>query len=79
MLSWSNEQFEKINQLKEQYFKNGNPVVSMDTKKKELLGSLYRDRNLYTTGVIEVYDHDFPYLADGIVIPHAIYDLKFNK
>jgi len=29
--------------------------------------------------VIEVYDHDFPYLADGIVIPHAIYDLKYNK
>ncbi len=29
-----NEQFEKINQLKEQYFKDDNPVVSMDTKKK---------------------------------------------
>jgi len=29
-----NEQFEKINQLKEQYFNDGNPVVSMDTKKK---------------------------------------------
>jgi predicted GNAT family acetyltransferase len=29
-----NEQFEKINQLKEQYIKDGNPVVSMDTKKK---------------------------------------------
>jgi len=29
-----NEQFEKITQLKEQYFKDGNPVVSMDTKKK---------------------------------------------
>ena len=29
-----NEQFEKINQLKEQYLKDGNPVVSMDTKKK---------------------------------------------
>ncbi len=74
-----NEQFEKINQLKEQYLKDGNPVVSMDTKKKELLGNLYRDGHVYTTGVIEVYDHDFPYLADGIVIPHAIYDLKFNK
>ena len=29
-----NEQFEKINQLKEQYFIDGNPVISMDTKKK---------------------------------------------
>ena len=29
-----NEQFEKIMQLKEQYFLDGNPVISMDTKKK---------------------------------------------
>ena len=29
-----NEQFEKIAQLKEQYFTDGNPVVSMDSKKK---------------------------------------------
>jgi len=29
-----NEQFEKITQLKEQYFLDGNPVISMDTKKK---------------------------------------------
>ena len=29
-----NEQFEKIVQLKEQYLLDGNPVVSMDTKKK---------------------------------------------
>jgi hypothetical protein len=25
-----------------------------------------------------VYDHDFPYLADGVVIPHTIYDLEDN-
>jgi hypothetical protein len=31
-----NEQFENIAQLKEQYFKDGNPVVSVDTKKKSL-------------------------------------------
>ena len=29
-----NEQFEKIVQLKEQYFADGNPVISMDSKKK---------------------------------------------
>ena len=48
-------------------------------KKKELLGNLYRDGHVYNTGIFEVYDHDFPYLADGIVIPHTIYDLKCNK
>ena len=49
----------------------------MDTK-KELLGNLYREGYVYSTGIIEVYDHDFPYLADGIVIPHTIYDIKDN-
>ena len=48
-------------------------------QKKELLGNLYRDGHIYSTGRIEVCDHDFPYLADGIIIPHTIYDLKCNK
>jgi hypothetical protein len=74
-----NEQFENIAKFKYQYFMDGNPVVSMDTKKKELLGNLYRRGRVYSTGIIEVYDHDFPYLADGIVIPHTIYDIKCNK
>ena len=26
-----------------------------------------------------MYDHDFPYLADGVVIPHTIYDLQCNS
>ena len=74
-----NEQFENIAQLKDQYLMDGNPVISVDTKKKELLGNLYRDGVVYSTGIIEVYDHDFPYLADGIVIPHTIYDLACNR
>jgi hypothetical protein len=73
-----NEQFENITQIKNKYFMNGNPVLSMDTKKKELLGNLYRDGRVYSTNIIEVYDHDFPYLADGIVIPHTLFDLKSN-
>jgi hypothetical protein len=34
---------------------------------------------LYTKEAIEVYDHDFPYLSDGIAIPHGIYDIGLNK
>jgi hypothetical protein len=73
-----NEQFEYIAQLKQQYFDASNPVVSMDTKKKEYLGNLYRDGQLYTTNDIEVYDHDFLSLTDGVLIPHGIYDLARN-
>jgi hypothetical protein len=74
-----NEQFEKIAVLKKLYESNGNPVVSVDTKKKEFIGNLYRDGRLYCTEAIKVFDHDFPHLADGVVIPHAIYDLKNNS
>jgi transcriptional regulator GlxA family with amidase domain len=41
-----NEQFENIQRLKQEYEAAGNPVVSMDTKKKELLGTFYRDGHL---------------------------------
>lgn len=39
---------------------------------------MFRNGWLYTQGTIEVYDHDFPQLADAIAIPHGLYDLKLN-
>lgn len=74
-----NEQFEKIEQLVETYQAAGHPVISMDTKKKELIGSLYRAGQLYTQAEIEVLDHDWPTLAEGVVIPHGVYDLSRNE
>jgi hypothetical protein len=50
----------------------------MDTKKKELIGNFYRDGQLLTTDKINVNDHDFASLADGIAIPHGIYDIGLN-
>jgi hypothetical protein len=73
-----NEQFENIARLKAEHVAAGNPVVSMDTKKKEYLGNFYRDGHLYTTEEIQVYDHDFSSQALGVVIPHGIYDLQRN-
>jgi hypothetical protein len=43
------------------------------------LGNLYRDGKVYTQTPIRVYDHDFPYLATGTIIPYTIYDLKINE
>lgn len=74
-----NEQFKIIAQLRALYIAAGNPIISIDTKKKELLGNLYRDGKVYTSEVQKVFDHDFPHLADGIVIPHGIYDVVKNK
>ena len=73
-----NEQFINIQRLINEFKEAGNPVLSMDTKKKELLGNFYRDGTLYTTKQLMVFDHDFPSLANGVVIPHGLFDLFRN-
>lgn len=74
------EQFKNIIDKKEKFMKSENPIVSIDTKKKEHIGgNLYRDGSVYCTQAIEASDHDYPYLADIKIVPHGIYDMKQNK
>ncbi|MBD0353349.1 MAG: ISAzo13 family transposase [Flavisolibacter sp.] len=55
------------------------PVLSIDCKKKERLGNLYRAGKCYCTKAVKVYDHDYEHLSEGKVIPHGIYDIQANK
>ena len=73
-----NAQFEKISELIEQYESDGNPCFSMDTKAKEHLGKLYRKGRIRGNKSFQAFDHDFPSWADGVVIPHGIFDQKLN-
>jgi len=73
-----NEQFEKIAKLRQEYLKSDNPIVSIDAKKRELIGPLFRAGTAYSKEEIASYDHDFPHLATGVAIPHGIFDLKKN-
>jgi hypothetical protein len=73
-----NAQFENISKLKQEYFDRGNPIISVDTKKKEFIGDLHRAGAIYTKQEITSLDHDFPNLAKGVAIPHGIYDIKTN-
>ena len=43
------------------------PVLSIDCKKKERLGNLYREGKCYCTKAIRVYDHDYEHLSEGKV------------
>lgn len=74
-----NAQFENIARLKAEYLKAGHPVISIDTKKKELIGEFYRDGAIDTQATIEVNDHDFSSMGSGTVIPHGIYDVGLNR
>jgi len=74
------EQFNNIISEKEKFINSDNPIISIDTKKKEQVGgNLHRDGSVYCTQAIEVSDHDYPYLADIKIAPHGIYDMKKNK
>ena len=74
-----NEQFEKIHKLRKKYQKSPNPVISVDTKKKEPIGNLYRPGTVYSKEEIRTFDHDFKHLTKGTAVPHGIYDLKKNS
>ena len=73
-----NQQFENIARLKREFLASGDPVLSMDTKKKELIGNFYRAGHLLTQGVLGAFDHDFPSFAEGVIIPHGLYDMRHN-
>jgi len=73
-----NQQFENIARLKREYLGSDDPIVSMDTKKKELIGDFYRAGHILTQGVLETFDHDFPSFAEGVVTPLGLYDVKQN-
>ena len=69
-----NQQFEHIEELKKRYFGEKNPVFSIDTKKKELLGMLYRKGRSYCQESFQAFDHDFPSWSSGKIVPHGIWD-----
>jgi len=43
-----------------------------------MIGNLFREGKIYTTKTVEVFDHDFPSLAEGVAIPHTIFDIERN-
>jgi hypothetical protein len=73
-----NNQFLYIDELKNRYWDKGLPVLSVDTKKKELIGYFRRPGKCYATGERIVFDHDYRHLATGKGVPHGIYDGREN-
>ena len=74
------QQFRNIIAEKEKFMASDNPIISIDTKKKEQVGgNLHRNGSVYCTQAIETSDHDYGHLADLKIAPHGIYDIKQNK
>ncbi|HVB88483.1 MAG TPA: ISAzo13 family transposase [Candidatus Dormibacteraeota bacterium] len=71
-------QFNRIATHKAEYEASGNPILSMDAKKKEYLGNYFRPGRLYTTGVLRTLDHDFHSPDDPVVVQHGLFDIQRN-
>ena len=76
-----NAQFEYINAQVKMFLNAGQPVISVDTKKKENLGNYsnkgreYRPKN----SPLETNTHDFPNQELGKAIPYGVYDIAKNE
>jgi len=76
-----NAQFEHINATAEEFLSQGEPVISVDTKKKELVGDFKNaGREWQPKGEPEsVLVHDFPQDAEGKAVPYGVYDMGRNE
>jgi hypothetical protein len=74
-------QFRCINRTAKQFLKRGEPVISVDTKKKERVGNFKNNgRKWHKKGQApKVNVHDFPSLAEGTAIPYGAYDVYRNE
>jgi len=73
-------QFRYINEITSEFLQNGEPVISVDTKKKENIGNFKNNGSEYrpTSNPRKVLDHDFPIPELGKVAPYGIYVLNDN-
>lgn len=68
------EQFIYMAEEKKQFLKRGLPIISVDTKKKELIGNFKNAGRLWSLQATPVNDHDFRSQGLGMAIPFGIFD-----
>jgi hypothetical protein len=73
------EQFHYLEAQKQAFLARGQPVISVDTKKKELIGNFANAGRAWGQGPERVNVHDFRPEAEGRAVPYGIYDLRQNR
>ena len=74
-----NDQFLYLSDLRERFQRRGHPIISVDTKKRELVGAFKNPGARWDLSPRLVNDHDFRSDATGVAIPYGIYDLLGNR
>ena len=73
------EQFAYLTYQRQQFYQEGYPVISVDSKKKELVGQFKNNGRVWAQAPTLVQDHDFRSQAKGLATPYGIYDLCANR
>ncbi len=73
------QQFQHLQAQRAAHQAAGHPVISVDTKKKELVGNFKNAGQIWCREAEEVDAHDFPQDALGRAVPYGIYDLEHNR
>ena len=76
---YRDQQFGLLNHQRQEFTRSGYPIISVDTKKKELVGQFKNNGRVWSRDPIRVQDHDFRSQAKGMAIPYGIYDLHANR
>ena len=71
-------QFNNISSIRTACQEIGLPIISIDTKKKELIGNFKREGKVLSKGQPKSLDHDFATFSNGQIVPHGIYDITKN-
>jgi hypothetical protein len=74
----ADEQFRYIASQKQAFAALGLPAVSVETKKKELIGPFRNHGKVWCREAEEVDEHDFPSAAECLAVPFGVYDLTRN-
>jgi hypothetical protein len=74
-----NRQFQYISEKRDEFASRESPIVSIDTKKKELVGNFKNQGVSWEQKPHLVKDHDFRSDAEGMAIPYGIYDTQANR
>jgi hypothetical protein len=76
-----NAQFEHINAQTQRLLEQGSPVISVDTKKKELVGNFSNDGQEWRPQATpeKTLIHDFPDEELGKAVPYGVYDVGHNQ